>query len=97
MLRTICVFSELNYTLIFEDKQGNVTAEINTLPNPDSGVIKENIKLHLKENREYSLKLRVISQSQIAVSQKHVFCKLYAITLYSQLKPCIDHNNVKND
>jgi hypothetical protein len=77
MLRTICVFSELNYTLIFEDKQGNVIADINTLPNLDSGVIKENIKLDLKKNREYSLKFRVTSQSQTATSQKHVFCKLY--------------------
>jgi hypothetical protein len=81
MLRTICTFTELNYTLIFEDKQGNVIAEIDTFPNPDSGVIKENIKLDLKENREYYLKLRVTSQSQTAASQKHVFCKLYASLL----------------
>ena len=76
MLRTICKFSELDYTLIFEDQQGSVVAEINTLPNPDSGVIKENIKLDLKENHEYSLKVRVSSLSQTTASQKHVFSKL---------------------
>ena len=76
MLRTICNFSELDYTLIFEDQQGNVIAEINTLPNPDSGVIEENIKLDLKENHEYSLKVRVSSLSQTTASQKHVFSKL---------------------
>ena len=76
MLRTICKFSELDYTLIFEDQQGSVVAEINTLPNPDSGVIKENIKLDLKENCEYSLKVQVSSLSQTTTSQKHVFSKL---------------------
>jgi hypothetical protein len=93
MLRTVCTFSELNYTLIFEDKKVNVTAEINTLPNLDSGVIKENIELDLKKNREYSLKLRVTSQSQTATSQKHVFCKLYSSLLCTySLK--VNYNNV---
>ena len=76
MPRTICNFSELDYTLILEDQHGNVMAEIIALPNPDSGVIEENIKLDLKENREYSLKIRVSSSSQTTVSQKHVFSKL---------------------
>ena len=76
MPRTICNFSELDYTLILEDQQGNVMAEIIALPNPDSGVIEENIKLDLKENREYSLKVRVSSLSQTTASQKQVFSKL---------------------
>ena len=76
MPRTICNFSELDYTLILEDQQGNIMAEIIALSNPDSGVIEENIKLDLKENREYSLKVRVSSLSQTIASQKHVFGKL---------------------
>ena len=51
-------------------------AEINTFANPDSGVIKENIKLDLKENQEYSMRLQVTAQSQTATSQKHIFSKL---------------------
>ena len=50
-------------------------AEVDVFPNPDSGVMKENIKLDMKENQEYSLKLRVTAQSQTATSQKHVFSK----------------------
>ena len=73
---TICSFHELNFTLVVENKQGNLMAEINTFPNPDSGVIKEDIKLDLKENQEYSLRLRVMAQSQTATSQKHIFSKL---------------------
>ena len=73
---TICSFSELNYTLMVENKQGNITAEVNTYPNPDSGVINENIKLDLKENQKYSMRLRVTAQSQTATSQKHIFSKL---------------------
>ena len=50
--------------------------EVDTFPNPDSGVIKENIKFDLKENQEYSTRLRVNVQSQTVTSQKHIFSKL---------------------
>ena len=50
--------------------------EVDTFPNPDSGVIEENIKFDLKENQEYSTRLRVKFQSQTAISQKHIFSKL---------------------
>ena len=76
MPRTICNFNELDYALILEDQQGNIMAEIIVLPKRDSGVIEENIKYDLKENREYSLKVRVSSLSQTTVSQKHIFGKL---------------------
>ena len=61
-------------------------------------MIRENIKLDLKENQEYSLKVRVKVQSQTATSQKYIFSKLYSsFTLYSQLKPCItDHEYMHN-
>ena len=77
ILRTLCDFNELNYTLVVENKQGNIIAEVNTFPDPDSGLIKENINLDLKENYEYSLKVRVAThdQSQTATSQKHIFSK----------------------
>ena len=58
-----------------ENEKGNVMAEVNAFPNPDSGVIHENVKLDLKENREYSVKLRVTARSQTATSQKHIFRK----------------------
>ena len=75
--RTSCSFSELNYTLIIENKQGNIQAEVDTFPDLDSGVIGENIKLNLNENQEYSMKLQVKAQSQTAISQKHIFSKLH--------------------
>ena len=81
-----------------ENKQENIIAEVNTFPDPDSGLIKENINLDLKENYEYSLKVRVAThdQSQTATSQKHIFSKFYSsFTLYSQLKPCVsNHKNI---
>ena len=61
-----------------ENKQGNIIAEVSAFPDPGSGLIKENINLNdLKENREYSLKVRVMThdQSQTATSQKHIFSK----------------------
>ena len=39
-------------------------------------MIKEIVRLDLKENQEYSLRLRVKSQSQTVTSQKHIFSKL---------------------
>ena len=66
----------MNYTLIVENKQGSLWAEVDVFPNPDSGVMKENIKLDVKENQEYSLKLQIKAQSQTATSQKHIFSKL---------------------
>ena len=80
--RTSCSFNELNYTLIIENKQGVLEGELNTFPDLDSGVIEESIRLDLKGNQKYSLKLRVNAKSQIATSQKHVFSKLYSFTLY---------------
>ena len=77
ILRTLCDFNELNYTLVVENKQGNIIAEVNTFPDPDSGLIKENINLDLKKNCEYSLKVGITirDQSQTATSQKYIFSK----------------------
>ena len=89
--RTSCSFSEVNYTLVIENMQGNLKVEINTFPDLPSGEIKESIRLNLKENQEYSLKLRVKAKSQTITSQKHIFSKLVFIYfIYSQLKPCIN-------
>ena len=76
-LRTGYDFNELNYTLVVENKRGNIIAEVNTFPDPDSGLIKENINLDLKKDCKYSLKVRVTTrdQSQTATSQKHIFSK----------------------
>ena len=84
---TVCTFSELNYTLIIENNEGNIKEEVDTFPDDDSSVIKEIIRLDLKENQEYSLKLRVQAQSQTVTSQKHIFSKLQykaSFTPYSQ-------------
>ena len=56
-------------------------AEVDIFPTTDSSEIKEIIKLDLKENQEYSLKLRVTAHSQTATSQKHVFSKLQSSLL----------------
>ena len=51
-------------------------AEVGTFPLLDSGIVKENIASNLKENQNYSLRLRVDAQSQTASSQKYFFSKL---------------------
>ena len=51
-------------------------AEVGTFPLLDSGVVKESITSNLKENQNYSLRLRVDAQSQTASSQKYFFSKL---------------------
>ena len=51
-------------------------AEVGTFLLLDSGIVKENIASNLKENQNYSLRLRVDAQSQTASSQKYFFSKL---------------------
>ena len=51
-------------------------AVVGTFPLLDSGIVKENIASNLKENQNYSLRLRVDAQSQTASSQKYFFSKL---------------------
>ena len=51
-------------------------AEVGAFPLLDSGIVKESITSNLKENQNYSLRLRVDAQSQTALSQKHFFSKL---------------------
>lgn len=78
-----CSDKGLNYTLILENEQGNLIAEVHTFPSFDSGVIKESIALDLKESLEYSLRLQVTSQSQTITSQKYIFSKLLYTHFYS--------------
>ena len=71
-----CSNKELNYTLVIENEQGNVMAEVNTFPSLDSGVIRETLAIDLNEDQKYFVQLQVTAHSQIAKSQKHIFSEL---------------------
>ena len=71
-----CSYKELNYTLVVENEQGNVMAEVDTLPCLDSGVIRETLAIDLNEYQKYFVQLQVTVHSQIAKSQKYIFSEL---------------------
>ena len=73
--RSYCNCEKPNYTLIHENEQGDVIAEVGTFPLLDSGIVKESITSDLKENQNYSLRLQVDAQSQTASSQRYFFSK----------------------
>lgn len=65
-----------NYTLIVENEGGELVTQFGPVPYLGSGVVREVIILDLKENQNYSLRVRIETQLQMMTSYKHFFSKL---------------------
>ena len=80
-----CSYKDLNYTLVVENKRGDVLAEVDTFPSLDSDVIKENLAVDLIENKEYFVQIQITVHSQTIASQKYIFSKLLAKAMPCQI------------
>lgn len=74
-----CDYSDLNITLLFEDKNRRLMTEVETLPHLNSNVIKESVTFNVKGNKMYSLHVTIEAYSYIVTTRKYYFSKCYNI------------------